>query len=338
VAEVGSVEVTRLFELERYPTLWQMTSTVTARSRAPLSELLAALFPCASVTGAPKRRTMQILAEHELAPRGLYTGTIGWAAPSGDAGFSVAIRTAVVDRERGTLRYGVGSGVVADSRAEDEYAECLLKARVLGEAPFALVETLAFLPGEGLRQLERHLRRLAASAEYFGFRCERAAVGRALADAVAGATGGRRVRLLLHADGRTEVELAALPAPRARPVRVGLAARAVDSASPWLYHKTTRREVYDEARASRPDCEEVLLWNERAELTEGSIANLVVEREGRRITPALACGLLPGIERARLLESGQLSEGLIHVGELSAASRLWLVSALRGERAAVFVG
>ena len=167
VAETGSVRVPALFEIERHPTLLQMTSTVEARSEAPLSEVFEALFPCASVTGAPKVRTMEIIAELELEPRGVYTGAIGWAG-AGRACFSVAIRTAVADRARRRVRYGVGSGVVADSRADAEYAECLLKGRILEEQPFELLETMAFVPGEGYLRLEGHRARLRRSAAYFG--------------------------------------------------------------------------------------------------------------------------------------------------------------------------
>ena len=172
VAEVGSVEVPALFEVERYPTLLQMTSTVTARSRAPLSAVLAALFPCASVTGAPKRRTMEIVAATEAGPRGVYTGAVGWASPDGAASFGVAIRTVLADRERGLATFGVGSGVVADSVAAREYEECLLKARILEEPAFALLETMAFHPGEGYRRLEGHLARLAQSARHFAAQIE----------------------------------------------------------------------------------------------------------------------------------------------------------------------
>ena len=338
VAELGSVAVESLFDVERYPTLLQMTSTVRARSATPLSGLLAALFPCASVTGAPKPRTMEIIARAERAPRGVYTGSIGWAGPGGRVSWNVAIRTAVADRERGTLVYGVGSGVVADSTAEGEYAECLLKARVLEEAPFALVETLAFLPGEGFRRLDGHLARLAASARHFGFGFDGLALERALRATAAAAPAALRVRLLLHGDGRVELQTAPLPPAPARPPRVGLAARPVDPDSVWLYHKTTRRDVYEAARASRPDCDEVLLWNTRGELTEASIANLIVERRGVRVTPPVACGLLPGVERARVLTEGVAREGVVRLGELAGGSRVWLVSALRGVREAVFVG
>lgn len=337
VAEVGSVEVPSLFEVERYPTLLQMTSTVTARSRAPLSAVLAALFPCASVTGAPKKRTMEIVAATETAPRGVYTGAVGWASPDGTASFGVAIRTVLADRERGLATFGVGSGVVADSVAAREYEECLLKARILDDPAFALLETMAFHPGEGYRRLEGHLARLAQSASHFAFPLDMRRVEEALRQA-ASAGAALRARLLLHADGRVEVQEGALPPAPTRPLRVGIAARPVDPRSVWLHHKTTRREIYDAAVASRPDCDDVLLWNDRGELTESSVANVIVEVGGQRLTPPLACGVLPGVERARAIAEGRAREAVVRLTDLRPGQRLWLVSSLRGVREARLVG
>ena len=337
VAELGSVEVASLFDVERYPTLLQLTSEVRARSRAPLSELFAALFPCASVTGAPKKRTMEIVAATEIAPRGVYTGAIGWAGPDAATAWSVAIRTVVADRDRGRASFGTGSGVVADSDAASEYAECLLKARILEEPPFALLETFALLPGEGFRQLDGHLARLAASARHFGFPLEMRRVEEALRATASQIVGLARVRLLLEGDGRVVAQSLALPPAPSRSLQVGLAARPVDPASVFLYHKTTRREIYDAASASRPDCDDVLLWNDRGELTESTIANVVVEIGGQRLTPPVACGLLPGVERARALAEGRAREGVVRITELKPGQRLWLLSSLRGSREARFV-
>ena len=336
VAETGSVAVPALFEIERYPTLLQMTSSVEARSRAPLSAVLEALFPCASVTGAPKVRTMEIIAELEAGPRGLYTGAIGWAGPE-RASFGVAIRTAVADSERRLVRYGVGSGIVADSSAEAEYAECLLKARILGETPFALLETLAFLPGRGYRRLEGHLARLRASAGYFGVATGDAAEV-ALRELAPRLDAPSRVRLLVDLFGRVRLESGPLgPAPTS--VRVGRAPGPVDARSRWLRHKTTRREVYDEAARGCPGCDDVLLFNAGGEVTESAIANVAVEGPGGElVTPPLECGLLPGVERAALLAEGRLREGVIRLHDLAPGQRLWLLSSVRGLFVATFVG
>ncbi len=337
VAATGSVSVSALFEVERYPTLLQLTSTVAARSEAPFSEILAALFPCASVTGAPKQRTMQIIADLESAPRGVYTGAVGWIAPGRRASFNVAIRTAVVDRERGEAVFGVGSGIVADSVAGAEYAECLLKARVLSEPAFRLLETMLFDPGEGYWLLDEHLDRLAASARHFGAEgLDLGEIGRLLLERAAALRAPSRVRLLVDLDGRAVVESAPLAEREARAVRVGLAAHPVDAESPWVHHKTTRREIYADALRSRPDCDDVLLWNARGELTEATRSNLAVEMEGTLFTPPPACGLLPGTLRRRLLAEGRLTERVIRVEEL-AGRRVFLMNSVRGLQEAALV-
>jgi para-aminobenzoate synthetase/4-amino-4-deoxychorismate lyase len=196
---------------------------------------------------------------------------------------------------------------------------------------------MAFLPGEGFRRLEGHLARLAASARHFGFPLDGSAVERALRQAAASAQGASRVRLLLHGDGRVSTDTSELPPRPPGLLRVGLAVRPVDPARAWLLHKTTRREVYDEAAASRPDCDDVLLWNERGEATESSVANVIFELGGARVTPPLSCGLLPGVERARALAEGRARERVVRLSDLHAGMRLWLVSALRGVREAVLV-
>lgn len=342
VARAGSVNVPALFTVERYPTLLQMTSTVTAQTDAALSDVLAAAFPCASITGAPKVRTMQLLRELERGPRGVYTGAIGTIAPGRQAQFNVAIRTAVIDRARGRAEYGVGSGIVWDSDAAAEYDECLLKARVLAAprhdtADFQLIETLRWTPAEGFFLLDLHLERLADSAEYFGFACDRAAVLRALDKSVAGLAGPSKARLLLDRAGRVTVEANTLPTPVAAPARVRPALRPVSSGDVRLYHKTTRRQPYEAARAARPDGDDVILWNERGELTETTVANIVLEIDGRQVTPPVASGLLAGTLRAHLLATGEIAEAVLTVADLARASRLWLINSVRGRQPALFV-
>lgn len=337
VAAWGSVQVPRLFDVERYPTLWQMTSTVTARVQASRLEVLRSLFPCASITGAPKVRTVEIIRQLEPAPRGVYTGAVGFMAPGGFAQFNVAIRTAVVDRLAGRAVYGVGSGIVWDSDASGEYAECLLKAQVLTAPPptFDLLETLRWTPQEGYFLLERHLRRLADSALYFGVPLDLAEVRRALAAAVQGALGPQRVRLLVDRRGCPRVETAPLPLVSAEPVRLGLAPQPVDPNDAFLYHKTTRRDVYDAARRSRPDGDDVLLWNPRGEVTESTVANVAVRLEGRLFTPPVTCGLLPGTLRAELLACGRLTERVITLEDLQRCQGVYLFNSVRGWRRAV---
>lgn len=332
VAETGSVRVAELFRTEAYPTVWQMTSTVRARLRpeADLARVLGAVFPCGSVTGAPKARTMEIIRELEPGPRQAYCGALGWVAPGGDCVFNVPIRTLVLDRAAGRARFWVGGGVTHDSTAQGEYAECLAKMRFLC-APtreFRLLETLLLERGR-LPFLEGHLRRLAGSARYFGFALDLAAARRALEAALAGQGPGRqRVRLLLARDGAVEVQVLALD-PRPRPLRVGLAKEAVDSGDWRLFHKTDDRGLYRAALAARPDCDDALLANQRGELTESCRANLVLDLDGRLLTPALDCGLLPGVFRQRLLDRGRATEAVLFPADLLRARRFWLVNALR---------
>jgi para-aminobenzoate synthetase/4-amino-4-deoxychorismate lyase len=349
VAETGSVQVPALFTPERYPTVWQLTSTIEASvdpdAGRGVVDLMRALFPCGSVTGAPKIRTMALIAELEIAPRGVYTGAIGLVQPGGDATFSVAIRTLVVERATGRATLGIGAGIVADSKADEEYDECLLKGAFAETSPvagapavirvppaaqreFELLETVRVEDGRWLH-LPRHLDRLAASAHYFGFPWDRAAVDAAIAGNAA-PPGVARGRVRLLANGRASVET--LPLAPFGPVRrVALARTPVDANDVFLCHKTTRREVYTRAQATRPDVDDVILWNTRGEVTESTIANVIVGIGGQRFTPPRTCGLLAGVGRGLLLESGAIRERVITVAELKAASRVWLVSALRGE-------
>jgi para-aminobenzoate synthetase/4-amino-4-deoxychorismate lyase len=340
IARPRSVAVPSLWDVERYSTLFQMTSTCEAASDAPVVDILAALFPSASITGAPKVRTMQLIRDLETEPRGIYTGAIGTVGPGRRARFSVAIRTVHVDRETGRAEYGTGGGVVWDSRPESEYAECLTKALVVTtpEPEIELVETLRWEPrqrtGEGgWARLERHLARLADSAAYFGWPLDADAVRERLEGAVRSAGRALRVRLRVARDGSLEVEsrdLEVLPEPR----RLALAAEPVDSRDRYLFHKTTHRAVYERARASAPHADDVLLWNERDEITESTIANLVLERGGALVTPALDCGLLPGALRAELLDLGRIREEVVTREALASADALYLISSVRGWLAA----
>ena len=339
VAEFGGVRVERLFQVERYETVHQMTSTIRAapRAGAGLAEVFRALFPCGSVTGAPKVRTMKIIRELETGPRGAYCGAIGFASP-GEAVFSVGIRTLLLDANAGTAELGVGSGVTFDSDAAAEYRECWAKAAFAGRAPvdFRLLETVLWEPGAGWFLLEGHLARLAASAGYFGFGFDADDALRRLADAASAFDRPMRVRLTAGRGGGISIESAPL-ALSPDPVRVAVAAEPVDSRDPLLYHKTTRRAVYDRRAAARPDCGDVLLVNERGELTESTIANLVLRLDGALWTPPLDAGLLPGVLRADLLARGEIRERVLRPEDLERAEEVWLISSVRRWRRAVVV-
>ena len=333
VAQTGSVKVDHLFAVEKYPTIWQMTSTIAAQTEAGLSEIFAALFPAASVTGAPKVRTMQIIAELERLPRRLYTGAIGFFAPGRRAQFSVAIRTLLMNRKTGDAEYGVGSGITWDSDPEAEWQECRVKARILAPRMpgFSLLETMRWTPEEGYYLLEQHLERLQNSALYFGFRLDLAALRLEL-ERWSASLGrkGRRIRLLITREGRISLEAKPLAKPAVKPQRIALARAPVDSSDPFLCHKTTNRIVYDAAQAACPGFEDVLLFNEQREITESTIANVAVEIAGRLCTPPITCGLLPGTLRAHLLHQGELIERCVTLAELLHCPRTFLLNSVRG--------
>ena len=328
----GSVHVPELFRTEQYPTLWQLTSLVRGRCAESTARLMAALFPAASITGAPKVRTMRIIEELETSPRRIYTGTIGVMEPGRRARFNVAIRTVLVDRAAGTAEYGVGGGIVWDSDPDAEYRETQVKARVLGRSapPFSLIETMR-LSEDGILLLDEHMDRLTQSARYFGFALDADAL-RAELIRTGEEAGECVLRLVLEKSGDWSVERRPLPEPT--PCRVAVAPDRVDSRDPFLFHKTTRRGIYERALAGVSGVDDVLLVNERSEVTEGTIANLVVELDGEMLTPALDCGLLPGTMRGRLLKDGRVREGIIRVGDLSRCTGLWLVNSVRGWRRA----
>ena len=335
IAEVGSVHVPELFTVEPYPNVWQMTSLVTARSRASLEEILAAMHPSASVTGAPKVRTMELLSLLEREPRGVYTGAIGHIAPDGHARFNVAIRTAVVNHEQGRVDFGVGSGIVWDSDPAAEYEECLLKASVLGRRPvnFELLETTLWRPDGGFLLLERHLQRMSDAAEYFGFRYSLDEVRAALRDAVAGASDSRSVRWLVDRSGAVRVESQPF-CPTGAALRVGLAAAPIDPDDVFVFHKTSNRAIYNRARIAGLD--DVILWNPMGEVTEATTANIVVElAAGDRVTPPVACGLLGGTFRAQALADGWMREAVVTIEQLRSARAIWLINSLHGRREAV---
>jgi para-aminobenzoate synthetase/4-amino-4-deoxychorismate lyase len=333
IARPGSVRVSKLFDVERYPTLWQMTSTVTAETSATLAEVMASLFPPASITGAPRASTMAIIAELECSPRRIYTGTIGFIDPIGRAQFNVAIRTALINRTTGEVEYGVGGGIVADSNVEQEMAEAKLKSKVLSvnRQSFDLLETMLWKPGDGYLLLGHHLKRLMQSAEYFRFDVDLTTVRNRLAGLAATLShDSHRIRMLVSKAGAIELKASRLGSAREKFADLALCAGPIDSADPFLYHKTSNRAVYDAALRLRPEAADVLLFNQRNEITESTIANVVVNCGGRFFTPPIECGLLPGTARAQLLQEGKIRERKIRLDELPAADAVYLVNSVRG--------
>lgn len=328
VAEVGSVEVPRLFEVERYPRIQQMTTQVTARSSQSLSALMRGLFPCASITGAPKARTVEIIAELESSPRELYTGTIGLMQPGGDCQFSVVIRTAIWDCRSGELCFGVGSGVVWDSTANDELEECLLKANILdAQTPLGLIETIHWNRESGYRLIEGHKARLQRSAATLGIHFDPNRFDALMANQPGDATA--RIRVHLSAQGLLSRIVAPAPVPM-ESMRVAFCPWPVDASWPMLQHKVDKRDVYQRAFADTQDCDQPLLWNEQRNVTEGTFANVVIREGARMITPPVCDGVLPGVMRDYLLQDEQLEEESISCERLLAADEVWLINSLRG--------
>lgn len=342
IAQIGSVQVGELFTVETYDTLLQMTSTISARLRPDTSfyETFRALFPCGSVTGAPKCRTMQIIQEIENGPRGIYTGAIGFFAPNRSAVFSVPIRTIVLRAGHGEI--GVGSGITFDSVAEHEYEECLLKMQFLSQSTpsFQLLESVRW-DGE-YHFLEDHLRRLESSAQYFGFGFDKGKIRSVLEQNECRLVSGNpcKVRLLLDRTGAVSIENVALNAESSRGTIIVSPIRT-SSEDRFRYHKTTHRELYDrlhrEARSLGH--EDVVFVNERGELTEGAHNNLFVEIDGRLFTPPVECGLLAGVYRGRLLASeAKASERVLTPRFLHMANAIYLCNSVRGLRKVCLAG
>ena len=331
IARTGTVHVPRLFDVERYRTLWQMTSTIEAEARegATLFDLFAALFPCGSVTGAPKISTMRFIAELEDAPREVYCGAIGIVEPGGDCTFSVPIRTVLIDGS-GCAEYGVGGGITWDSTAEGEYDELLAKSVLLSEdwPAFSLIETMR-AEDAVVHRLPLHVARLKRSAAYFGFAFDEAHVRDVIERALQShAQGTWRLRLEVNADGEAAAGFTPIEPLRERP-SVAFARRPVASTDRFLFHKTTHREVYESRRAERLDVFDVLLRNERGEVTEFTRGNIVIERDDARWTTPVRCGLLAGTFRQQLLNDGVARERVLYEADVRAATRVWFVNGVR---------
>jgi len=356
IAVPGTVRVPDLWSIERHPTVWQLTSTITATPRpgVDLTDVFTALFPCGSVTGAPKVSTMKIIADLEHSERGVYCGALGLlrpdpSAPTGSVGlearFAVAIRTASIDKVRGVVEYGSGGGITWDSSPAAEWDEVVVKTWIVdpghstGLSPPALLETMGFHPtgadvdGHGVRNLDRHLQRMASSAAYLGYPPPVGARDVVL-DAVSGLAGSARLRLVMRMDGHLELGVH----PLTEDLRTGrslvlcIDREPVDSTDDRLFHKTTDRGRYDQRTSRHGRADDVILVNERGEVTETTRANLLIRLGSQWVTPPLRCGLLPGVERARLLESGRVVERVVTEDELGESDAVATVSSLRGWR------
>ncbi len=330
ICEAGSVEVPQLFHVESYPTVHQMTSTVTGTlpDGRNAVDVIEALFPCGSITGAPKIRAMQVIAEVETAPRRLYCGSIGRIDASGDAAFNVAIRTFSLCEKDKRVSLGLGSGVVADSEEGAEWAECLAKgdfARVDGYG-FDLIETMRFEPAEGILRLELHLERMKESARTFGFEFDRHAARNQLHAATFHLDAPSKIRLLAGKTGAIAIEIRPVPAEEAA-WEVVLAPLPVANGDFRLAHKTSDRSFYDDARKAN-GARETIFVDEAGYLTEGSFTSIFVERDGVLLTPPLSRGLLPSTLRRELIEQGKARESDLTPADLDGS--FFVGNSLRG--------
>lgn len=328
IARAGSVEVEELFALESYPSLHQMVSQVSCQSEASLAEIFTALFPCASITGAPKVRTMEIIKELEPYRRDIYTGSIGFLHPGKKRRFNVAIRT-LVNRPQESV-YSVGGGIVWDSSREDEYAEALLKSRVIQEPlpDFELLETMLWRAEQGFLLLEEHLDRLQYSAAFFGFPLNRTELrNRLLQDLEKKSGDGEDLRVRLTLNRRGLAQWTTQPCTPTAGGSFALSPDPVNSNDLFLFHKTTHRQLYQVRTLEGVDF--TLLQNERGELTEFTIGNLVICKGGQCLTPPLRSGLLPGVYRGYLLEQGEVEEAVLYEKDLREAEEVWLINGVR---------
>ena len=332
LAEPGTVHVPKLFEIEQYPTVHQMTSTIAAKisENIQLVDIFKALFPCGSITGAPKISTIEIISNLEKSPREVYCGAIGYITPNQEAIFNVPIRTVVVDQKTGKATYGVGGGITWDSTAEGEYHEVLAKASLLEEdrPDFQLLESLLLQDGEYFL-LEEHLTRLKNSAKYFGISVDVENVQITLHDfAKKNSLGASKIRLLSDKNGELTIESQPITQLET-PLMVTLADEPLDKNNPFLYHKTTNRVIYSHFQKKYSHVFDVLLWNEDGELTEFTNGNIVLEIDGILWTPPINSGLLAGTYRERLIKEETIHEKVLTITDLRKSKKVWFINSVR---------
>jgi len=333
IAEAGTVKVDELFTIEQYPTVWQMTSTISAKTNPATTfiDIFKALFPCGSITGAPKISTMNIIANLEKSPRNVYCGAIGYLTPNREAVFNVPIRTVVIDDETNQMEYGVGGGITWDSTINEEYNEAYLKAELLTATTpdFNLLETIKLQNGR-YDLLERHVERLQQTADYFGINISIVDIQKELgACAYHNRLSTKKIRLLVAKDGTFALEAADI-VPIDGVKEVVLADSPINKNNPFLYHKTTNRNIYQAIHKKFNDYFDVLLFNEKNELTEFTNGNLVLKIKEDYVTPPVQSGLLPGTFREELLKTNQIIEKTVTLDDLQKASKIWFINSVRG--------
>jgi para-aminobenzoate synthetase / 4-amino-4-deoxychorismate lyase len=344
ICRSGSVEVTGLFNVEKYETLFQMTSRIEGDLRPGIScaDIFASLFPCGSVTGAPKTRAMELISEMESGYRGVYTGAVGFMSPDREAVFNVAIRTPEITKGRGTI--GSGGGIVWDSDPVQEYSECLLKMDFLkrGKGDFRLIETMLVDKGS-CPYLEMHIARARESAWYFNFYFDDAMYNAKINECLHSLDADKKYRLRVLAGRRGDISInvSVIENSFSAEALLALAGPRTNSRDVFLYHKTTRRELYDRMHglAVKNRFDDVVFLNERGEITEGSISNIFIERNGALITPPVTCGLLKGVMRDTVMGGrGNVAEEVITLEDLVSCDAVYISNSVRGMRKAIFSG
>ena len=336
ISDTGSVKVLSEFDIEKYPTVWQMTSSVKSQTRASITAIFEALFPCASVTGAPKVSSMKIISEIEDQPREIYTGAIGYIAPNNEAQFSVPIRTILSNKKIDRSVYGTGSGIVWDSEWEKEWDECQNKSAILSVSHqnFELFETMRWDSNRGIFLEELHLNRLKDSAEFYSFKFSHEKINEKLHGYLKNLEpeSEKIIRLFLAKDGETHLNTSAYKEHnKDKSQLISLAMQPVDSDDLSLYHKTTIRGIYEDATGENPDCDDVLLWNEDGHITESTISNIIFKKDSEYFTPPISCGLLGGTYRTHLINQGHLVERIIPKTEINLYSEIYLINSVRGK-------
>lgn len=332
IAVPGTINVDDLFNIEQYPTVWQMTSTISAKTEKDVGilDIFSALFPCGSITGAPKISTMDLIEKLEDSPREVYCGAIGYISPKGDTIFNVPIRTVVIDKKAGQAVYGVGGGITWDSTSDDEYDEIITKASLLtSERPsFELLESIKLENGTYFL-FDRHMARLQSSAKYFNFLLPIDEIVLKLKDfAVENRNNKLKVRLLVAKSGEFVIKGEPMQ-PVGETLKVQLASKPVDKNNPFLFHKTTNRQIYQSKKAEDPEVFDVILWNQDGELTEFTNGNIVLEIDGNLYTPEVSSGLLAGTFREELIHAGKIKERILTVNDLSIATKIRFINSVR---------
>ncbi|KXW56916.1 aminodeoxychorismate synthase component I [Ferrovum sp. PN-J185] len=333
ICETGSVKTNKLFEVETYQDILQMTSTIqgTLQENIRFRDIVYALFPCGSITGAPKAKVMEIISNLESVPRGPYCGAIGYLAPNQQGLFNVAIRTIYHNKYDNSLTYGVGSGITWDSEATNEYKEINNKIHFLHqEPPYSLFETVNLIHGKCVFW-DYHFERLKKSANELNFFPPNQTHYLSINELYEQTKlGSYRARFIYHKNGIARWEIYELPVTPITP-KVQLASSPISSNDFRIRHKTTDRSVYDELFTQNKDVFfDLILWNERGEITEFTKGNIVLEIDGQLLTPSSESGLLPGILRQVLLENSLIKEKILFKEDLLVAKKIWFINSLRG--------